>query len=564
MCDKTNFELATAGYKEVPGDWMPATRVRPFIFKDPGLVWLEYHGKQHGFSPETSPYEFLDFIAKKSREFEQKWTKEKAPAAEYICKEAFEARLADKLRHAYDLITKRTPVIAQPALWWAPERIYGVPDLLIHVSWIKENFPELFAELQSANSDDYYLVIDIKFTTKLEEPKKANDLENNSAQVRLYTYMLAHIQGVMPKKAYLITRDRIENPLSVAITSELEQPLDEDLASYRDKYLDIKLNGAKYTPWEHEIVALNISNQEERWRTAKKTIALEKVPGRDSALLYQIGPNAKLQLAEEGYPSLDSMLQTDPGSISFEQCRGLGPAKSKRIRAILKANRTASPVLPSSSLIPSKRDFEFFADFEYFTNLNVDFEKQWLTLEGCEMIFMVGIGWEEDGSWFFETFMSDREDQAVERQMFDRLFDFLRTKTKGKFTDDSVTTFYHWTSAEVWQAKRVAERHNLPDDHVIRILPWKDLQKVFLDGPAGVPGAWGYGLKEVAHALASIDPAYDPHWPGDLDEGLRAMVMGWKAYESTSPIETDEMTTLQQYLEADCKALRNILRWLRS
>jgi len=564
MGELSRFERATDKLDKVPEDWMPATAVRPFIFEDPGLVWLEHHGKGHGFSPEKSPYEFLDFIAKKSREFEQKWTKEKAPKAEHVCKEAFEARRADKVRNTYDLITKRAPVIAQPALWWAPERIYGVPDVLIHVSWIREKFPELFAEFQSANSDDYYLVFDIKFTTKLEETRKAKDLENYSAQVRLYSYMLGHIQGVMPIKAYLITRDRIDNPLPVVITSELEQPLDEDLASYRDQYLDIKLNGAKYTPWEDEVVGLNISNRDERWRTAKKTIALQKVPGRDSGLLYQIGLSIKHQLAKEGYPSLDSMLQTDPGSIPFEQCRGVGPAKSKRIRAILKANRTASPVLPPSSLIPPKRDFEFFVDFEYFTNLNVDFEKQWPTLEECEMIFMVGIGWEEDGGWFFETFMSDREDQAVERQMFDRLFDLLRTKTKGKFTDDSVTAFYHWTSAEVWQAKRVAERHNLPDDHVIRILPWKDLHKVFLDGPAGVPGAWGYEPKEVAHALASIDPAYDPHWPGDLDEGLRAMVMGWKAYESTSPAETDEMTTLQQYLEADCKALRNILRWLRS
>jgi len=560
----SRLERATAKLDKVPEDWMPVTAIRPFIFEDPGLVWLEHHGEQHGFAPETSPYDFLVFIAKKSKEFEQKWTNEKAPGAQQVCKEAFEARLADKVRDTYDLITKRAPVIAQPALWWAPEKIYGVPDLLIHISWMQKKFPGLFAEIQSVDSDDYYLVFDIKFTTKLEETKKAKDLENYSAQVRLYSYMLGHIQCVMPSRAYLITRDRIENPLPVIIKSELEKLLDKDLACYRDEYLDIKLNGAKYTPWEHEKVALNISHEDERWQTAKKTIALQKVPGRDSSLLYQIGPNAKRELAEGGYPNLDSMLQEDPNNIPFERFRGLGPAKSKRIRAILSANRTASPVLPPPSVIPPKKDFEFFVDFEYLTNLNVDFDKQWPTLDGCEMIFMVGIGWEEDGSWSFETFISDREDQVAERQMFDKLFDFLRTKTEGKFTDDSITAFYHWTSAEVWQAKRVAERHNLPNDHVIRILPWKDLQKMFLEGPVAVPEAWGYELKEVAHALASIDPAFDPHWPGDLDEGLRAMVMGWKAYESTSPIETGEMTTLKLYLEADCKALRNILKWLRS
>lgn len=72
MSDHTLFETATAGHQKVPPDWMSATQVRPFIFDDPVVVWLQYHGKQHGFEPDTSPYEFLDFIGKKGREFEDK------------------------------------------------------------------------------------------------------------------------------------------------------------------------------------------------------------------------------------------------------------------------------------------------------------------------------------------------------------------------------------------------------------------------------------------------------------------------------------------------------------
>jgi hypothetical protein len=91
-----------------------------------------------------------------------------------------------------------------------------------------------------------------------------------------------------------------------------------------------------------------------------------------------------------------------------------------------------------------------------------------------------------------------------------------------------------------------------------------DLNKVFLDGPGAIPGSWDFGLKSMAKALSEHDSEYAVHWPGELDEGLRVMVMGWKAYQSPTPLETYEMITIRQYLEIDCKALWQILRWLRS
>ena len=42
------------------------------------------------------------------------------------------------------------PCISQPALWWAPERIYGAPDLLVLSSWLRERFPGLLGESSGA------------------------------------------------------------------------------------------------------------------------------------------------------------------------------------------------------------------------------------------------------------------------------------------------------------------------------------------------------------------------------------------------------------------------------
>jgi hypothetical protein len=71
-------------------------------------------------------------------------------------------------------------------------------------------------------------------------------------------------------------------------------------------------------------------------------------------------------------------------------------------------------------------------------------------------------------------------------------------------------------------------------------------------------------LKAVAKALGDLDPAFGTEWPTDLDVGLQAMVIGWRAYETGDPMNSEEMKLLRQYLDADCKALWQVLRWLRA
>lgn len=573
MSNPTQLELAIGGHEEVPPDWMPASQIRSFVFDDPVLVWLEFHGRMHGFQPDSSPYEFLDFIGEKGRQFQAKWQKEMAPDAVYVCAAPHEVRSADKVRETFTRIEKGIPIIAQPALWWAAECIYGVPDFLVHTSWLRQKFPELLATTMQETSEkvgspkgeqEHYVVLDIKFTTGLNETQKAKDLANYAAQLRIYSYILGHLQGYIPQRAFIITRDRISAPLPVEISSMLNSPIDEDLASLRDRFLEIKLNGARYTPWEDDIVASNISHKDDRWRTAKEIIAREKVSGMDPGLVYYIGRGVKQQLCEIGFCNLDSLLGVDPNEVPFERIRGLGPTRARQIRAILQANRSGSAMPPSATAIPPVRQQEYYVDFEFFTNVNVDFERQWATLEGCEMIFMIGIGWENGNEWCFKKFVAVAENQNEERQILEKFVDFLQGRTDGAVTDVASTVLYHWTHAEKSQARAASNRHALPDTHALRHLPWLDLQKIFLDSPCSVPGAWNYGLKEVAKALGALNPEFDLQWPGNLDEGLPAMVMGWKAYEGSDPLRTQEMNTLSRYLEADCMALRNVLKWMRS
>jgi len=571
MPDQDITDIALAGHQQVPADWMPASQVAPFIFDDPAIVWLEHHGAAYGFQPDTSPYELGDFIAEKSLQFEQTWLRKTAPGAVQVCRSGAEIRDAKRVRETFALMQQGTPLIAQPALWWAPERVYGIPSLLAHTTWLRAHFPGVMddAETRAAaphlgegGRDGHYVVLDFKFTTKLDDREKAKDLENYAAQVRLYSYMLGQLQGVMPGQALLITRDRVGDPLAVGVSSRLDQALDGDLAAIRDQFVEIKVKGAQYTPWKDEIVAANPSHQDDRWCTAKEIIAREKVPGGDSCLLYQIGAEARRQLASMGYPNLASLLKPDPREVPFEVIKGIGAKRAGLIRAILAANRSRAAVLPPGDRIPPRKPFEFYVDFEYFTNVNVDFERQWPALDGCEMVYMIGVGWEEGRDWHFKALVAEQESQDQELAIGEELIGLLRSMTDGAILDGSRTALYHWTSADVWQTRRVAERHQLAADHPLRRLPWCDLQQVFLEGPAALPGAWGFGLKKVARALGALNPAWSTHWPEDLDVGSHAMVMAWRAYQTAEPARSAEIGLIKRYLEADCTALRQILGWL--
>ncbi len=565
--------LATAGHSEIEKDWMPATAVRSLIMGDPAVLWLQRFGKKNGFEPDESPYDFLSFIAGKARQFEDKWIREIAPLASIVCAQDYEVRSIGKVFETIGNLHAGVPVVAKPSLWWGSERIYGVPDLVVHTSWLADKFPKLVTAYETSTSatnfpataaPGHYVVLDIKFTTDLDGSGKKNDFANYAAQLRIYSYLLGQLQGAMPRNAYIITRDRLFDPLAVKVISTLGQPLDQDLAELRDHFLEIISRGSSCFPWSHTLVVSNLSNDDEKWATAKNVIAEQRVPGRDPALLFQVSPSIKQELNLLGFSSLDSLLKVAPASIPFEKCKGLGPKRSKTMRAILEANTTGKPIRPDLSLLPTKRKNEFFVDFEFLTNVNVDFDKQWPLLQGCEMVFMVGVGQIADGLWTFRSFVAREENRNGEEEMFRRFIEHLDRQTEGHFTDPLDTALYHWTSAEVAQSCRASDRLALPQDHALRKLPWCDLQKPFLAGPAALPGAWGYGLKDVAKALGKLHPDIGVHWPESLQEGLRAMVMGWHAYASAAPLSSNEMAVLNTYLEIDCLGLLSVLKWLRS
>ncbi|MCI0622069.1 MAG: hypothetical protein L0387_10440 [Acidobacteria bacterium] len=565
------FPVASSGFEIVPEEWMRASDCRALVQGDPCVLWLEWYGGQHGFTPcRDSTYSFDEFLFRKGRELEAAWLDIYARDGVRVCRHDGEVRSAKSLAATLELMGAGTPVIIHPALWWAPEQIYGVPDLIVLSTWLNEHFPHVLppAEINAGaieNRNGHYVAVDIKIKTEIDHPRSKEDLEILTAQLGMYSYMLGHLQLHMPQSAFAVCRDRVTSPFRIEIKSVLNSPLDTPLAAIRDHWRDIRVNGGKYVPWRDDVVEVNLSCDNERWDAAKRTIATEKMPGGDPTQVVKINLSQKKALTTLGFSSLESLLAVEPANIPFDQCKGIGKGKTAAlIRAILEANRSKNPVRPPKSLVPADKKFEFFVDYEFFQNENFDCQKQWPTLHGCSMVFMAGVGYEEDRQFKCTQFIAEKEAVDCELKLLTEFVFFLDQRTRGASCDSSQTALYHWTPPEVWQSENAAKTHQLALDHPLRKLTWIDLNRVFVDGPAALPGCWTTKLKHVAKALGKLDSQYDPAWPEELAGGLGAMVMGWKAYSSSQPLESMEMKCLQQYLAADCRALWQILRWLRS
>ena len=551
-----------------PETWMTPSALYCLCAGDPSQLWLKHHGAIHGFTKDDITQTLTGFIMQKGNEYEAAWIGALAPDAVRVCEGAGDSVNPDKVRQTFALMQQQTPVITQAALCCADESIYGIADLLVHTHWLRDSGLRLGQHLpvEPAGGEGHYVVLDVKFKSGLTGRDGTLNDHYVSSQLRLYTYMLGQMQGHMPAFAYVIARDRVKDPIPAPISSQCGTPLDGDLAKLRTQFQDIVRKGSGYTPWKDECVFVN-NFDDPSWEKAKKTIAEKKIQGKARELCHQISPARRAGLTGMGFLSLQDMLDNNITTAQLTALPRVGPTTAGQISAVLEANRTGKPFAPGAKPAPGRRQCEFYVDTEYFSELNVDFSQVDFTqddpeLKGCAMIFMLGVGWENaEGVWEFKHFLADAQNKASERKLLDEFCEFL--EAHGCSCDADNTFLYHWT-ADAAKVQSAAIAHGYAADHLLRTISWQDLHNIFTGTPIGIPGAWGYGLKDVGGALASYDAAYPSTWPATLNDGANAMVQGWKAYAAPDPTASETMQELIPYLESDCRALYQITRWLRS
>lgn len=166
--------------------------------------------------------------------------------------------------------------------------------------------------------------------------------------------------------------------------------------------------------------------------------------------------------------------------------------------------------------------------------------------------------------WSHKILVAPSEGPEGEAAVFEEFVDYLGSL--GVVENPADCAIYHWSGYEKWQTHKAIDRIRGHVGYELETIRnrYVDLCTVMQAGPIAIPGMWDFSVKSVIKALSVYDPRFGADYPDDgVMEGASAMVAGWRMYESPKPCETDEYADLCGYLEVDCRAMHQILGWLR-
>ncbi len=586
-------------------DWVSATSTRNQVLNDPLLDWLSLYGEQFGFQRDTElpgydpRTDFRLFLFRQGSAFEAAVVAHLRTLTSVvtIAEGPEDIRDLRKAEETFAAMVGGEPVIHQAVLRDADFRAYGAPDLLVRSDELHRLFPDAIdSEAALIPAPDlgserwHYRVVDIKFTTlSLLVDGQLDNSESSpafKAQLFIYNKAISRLQGYLPPQAYVLGRgwgqkkkgetyrgtncmERLA-PVAQNYSFSDGRSLDEAVRAAADWVRRVRREGSVWTALPEPSVdelRPNMNNEEDGpWHTVKRHIAREL---EDLTLLWQVGVAARRGAIASGISRWTDAACT-PREVGVT-----GPKQAPTLQAILDVNRSddGSPVRPDR--IHTAEDewrpvppLEFYVDFETVQDLNDDFS---LIPEkgGQPLIFMIGCGHIENGEWRYTCFTVDELTEACEATIIDAWFEHMESVRQRLSPDGDEPRLFHWAHLErTWletQHNSAKARHSGNDWPSPR---WFDFYlRVMQSEPVVVRGAFDFGLKDVANAMHSHG-LIETLWKEGPTDGLGAMVGAWscatEAVERGCALsETELMKEIMQYNEVDCKAMMEIIRYLR-
>ncbi len=580
-------------------EWVSAGRTRNYLEGDPLLDWLHRHGAANGFRPddELEGYDartdMRAFVLERGKQFED-------AVMALIRGLVPTVRIGEGWRDAQDLgraaatweaMRAGAEVIEQAVLRNPVTRTYGAVDLLVRSDVLNALVPDTIAAAEEGapapaigGGPWHYRVVDVKFHTfgLLKDGHANGDAKPFMAQVYVYNEALSRLQGYRPPAAYLLGRcftqgkargegcfDRLAR---VAPDHQLNSGpfLDELVRDAIEWVRRLRREGAGWRvlpePSAPELYPHMRNQQDAPWHEAKRLIAAELA---ELTLLPAMNPAKRRAAHRRGLRRWD-----DPalGAAGL----GLLGAAAEKCDAVLAANRSrgSEAVFPArlARAAPEWRQpapLELYVDFETVSNLADDFSEL-PRMGGQPLIFQIGCGHYEGARWAFRQWTVDRlrePDEVAAIRAWVGHVEGLRARRGLGWQDVRVV---HWSPAEesslVNAYNSAAVRH--PEEGWPE-MPWFDaLIQVVRAEPVTVRGAFNFGLKAIARAMHAAG-LIETSWSDGPTDGLGAMVGAWwcdgeAARVGGSMNDLELMREIGRYNEVDCRAMAEVLAWLRA
>lgn len=245
-----------------------------------------------------------------------------------------------------------------------------------------------------------------------------------------------------------------------------------------------------------------------------------------------------------------------------------GEYKPAVIDGILSINRdSAGTIMPSKignndKFWQTKSSVDFYVDFETINESLKDDTMDILNNKNnADIVFMIGVGYEQNGIWHYRDFTAKELSLFEEEFIFDQFTAFITDKSKELDPlNEYVPRLFHWSNAEVANLTHAEKRHNKKWIKWENSVVWVDMYRVFTSEPILVKGGLNFRLKTIGkamHSLKFINTLWDDSGPSD---GFSAMFDAIEYYKSK---DDKVMNGIIKYNEVDCKVIYEIVEYLR-
>lgn len=170
---------------------------------------------------------------------------------------------------------------------------------------------------------------------------------------------------------------------------------------------------------------------------------------------------------------------------------------------------------------------------------------------------MIGVGFiNKENKWEFKCIVAKNDTLIAQIEMFNDFWNFINEILEKHEKEEGV--FIHWTSAEQTFFNKIKNIIKCKDKLFL------DLYQMFIAEPIVIKGALNFSLKTIANAMYN-HRLIQTKWDSDstCSNGLDAMLIAHKLYESKTIVKIEDMKDIAYYNEVDCKVLYEILNYLR-
>lgn len=608
-------------------DWVSATSVKNYLMKEPLIDWFDLYYSERGYNDNPIVQDQNVFLAERARKKSEVATEMSKLSIFFEMGLKFEAEVMKYLRTKYPndvkkVVTKYVeqelynktleymkegvPIIEQAALYNFNNKTYGISDILIRSDWINKLFEneiidEATIKIKAPllNGNYHYRVIDIKWTT-MYLCSNGRTLRNSQrfpaykGQLAIYNSAIGLMQGYTPSEAYILSKSWNLNGGQDEGHNCFTQLGIIDFEEFDKKYIkethdaikwvrNVRYNGSKWSCNKPSIPELypNMCNRYDTPYHGVKRDLSDKL--RELTQLWNVGVKHRKIAHTNGIYSWD-----DP-KCSSENMGIHGKKIGPVIDKIIEINRDSTDLIKPNKIQNNNSNWkttnglDFYLDFEGITGClyNRDINLQNAKADN-QIVFLVGIGYENNGIWNYKSFLANSIDRNEERRVINEFITFVNNRITNFMETNRITDrdqcrarFFHWSHAEKSILGMLNKRHNNEWHQWKNNVTWIDMCKVFIDEPIVLKGAKKFSLKDIAKTMAAHNMIKTKWQESGPENGMDAMIeaIEYYRYKSTknnldinNPIDERHLITIASiidYNEVDCKVVYEIVDYLR-